>query len=341
MNSPFAKNKNTWYALREFETRDITSRSYQKRHALELNASEAREITSNFKQAREYFRSASEADFTVRPLLQYYGVASLSRGLTLFLEPTKSEATLKQGHGLQVCDWGKELAHGLKSIGNLRIRLTKGTFYDLLVATKNKFYFRHNTSVVNWHIGGGKPLLDSEFVIDELAARIPGVSSQYTAWTSEQIPLLVLKSLKVDNAKETIEYCVDADQEEIVNEVFPIDIFPSRSTTKEAANLLITCSRLVVPYFAQKPGPFDTGDIVLFRPPKSQLYFTPMAACFILSFALGMLCRYFPTTWINIGRVEKGDAFLPLATRLLDWIEDSFPAMVVDILRGPYDFESK
>ena len=340
MNSHLQRNTSTWYALSEFETRDITSRSYQERHSLELSASKARGISSNFIQAREYFRSASAANLTVRPLLQYYGVASLSRGLTLFLEPKKSEASLKQSHGLQICDWEKDLSNGLNSIGNLRIRVTKGLFNDRIIATKNKFYFRANSSVVNWQTGGDIPSVGSEFVIDELAARIPEVSNQYTAWTGKHVPFLVLQSLKVDHTKDLIEYNVAAKDEEKLDSVFPIDIFPSRSITKDGSNLQIECNRTVVSFFAQKLGMLDIGDVVLYRPPQSRLYFTPMVTCFILSYALGMLCRYFPTTWISIGRAEKGDAFYPIATRLMDWIQDTFPAMVVDVLKGPYDFEA-
>ena len=96
MYSRSATGLNTWYALREFETRDITSRTYKARHGLNLSAVKSREIASNFVQAREYFRSAAGADFTVRPLLLYYGVASLARGLTLFLDPAKRETSLKQ-----------------------------------------------------------------------------------------------------------------------------------------------------------------------------------------------------------------------------------------------------
>ena len=88
--------RRTWYALREFETRDITSRHYKARHERELGAGKAREIASNFIQAREYFRSASDADTVVRPLLQYYGVSALSRGLVLFLKVEKREASINR-----------------------------------------------------------------------------------------------------------------------------------------------------------------------------------------------------------------------------------------------------
>ena len=192
MNGQASSTSNTWYALREFETRDITSRRYKSRHSLALSAAKAREISSNFVQAREYFRNASRADFTVRPLLLYYGVTSLSRGLTLLLDPNKRETSLKQSHGLSVHSWGPKLSNGLSEIGNLQIQLTKGLFHDLLTSTDNRFYFRHNSSAVNWSIGATIPPIGSEFMLQEITARIPDASDQFSAWTGDSIPTIEL-----------------------------------------------------------------------------------------------------------------------------------------------------
>ena len=331
----------TWYALREFETRDITSRSYKSRHTLDLPATKAREISSNFVQAREYFRNASEADFTVRPLLLYYGVASLSRGLTLFLDPKKREASLKPSHGLKISNWGQELSSGLSKIGSLRIRLTHGLFHDLLTSTSNRFYFRHMSSGVNLSIGAQIPAIGSELALQELAARIPDVSDQYNAWTGETFPSIVLDSLQVDRPSGPYRFTVNKRGAGEIDNVFPISHFPGRSVVEDGDNLVVESTSADGVFFAQRVGWMNIGNVVLYGPLESNLYVTPLAACFILSFVLGMLCRYFPTTWINVARTEKGDAFYPLATRLLDWTEETFPAMVVDVLRGPYEFETQ
>lgn len=332
---------NTWYALREFETREITSRIYRNRHGRELSACKAREISSNFVQAREYFRNASESDFTVRPLLLYYGVASLSRGLTLFLDPRKREASLKNSHGLQACDWGKDLSEGLTQVGNLRIRLTRGIFYDLLSATDNRYYFRHNSSAVNWSLGAQIPPRGSEFKLKVIVARIPQVSDQYSAWTDRPLPFVVLNALRIDRAEGIYRFSVSNIGPGDIERVFPCDRFPGRSVRDVGDGLEVESRSPDGAFFAQRFGMLDIGDIVLFGPLQSNLYFTPLAACFMVSFILGMLCRYYPTAWIQMSRTEKGDAFYPLATRLLDWILGSLPSMVVDILRGPYDFEQK
>jgi len=340
MNGQASSTLSTWYALREFETRDITARSYKSRHSLELSAAKAREISSNFVQAREYFRNASGADFTVRPLLLYYGVASLSRGLTLFLDPKKRETSLKQGHGLAIHGWGQKLSNGLNEIGNLQIRLTRGVFHDLLTSTGNRFYFRHNSSAVNWSIGSTIPPIGSEYMLQEITARIPDVSDQFSAWTGESFPSIELTSLKIDRINGIYRITVPKRDAGEIDNVFPVARFPGRSVVEDGDSLVVESTSADGVYFAQRIGLLNIGDVVLYGPLESKLYFTPLAACFMVSFSLGMLCRYFPTTWINISRTEKGDAFYPLATRLLDWTEETFPAMVVDVLKGPYDFET-
>ena len=340
MDSRFSSTLKTWYALREFETHDITSNSYKSRHALRLSAAKAREVSSNFIQAREYFNNASRADFTVRPLLLYYGVASLSRGVTLFLDPKKRETSLKPSHGLETCDWGQELSHGLNANGTLRVRVAKGLFHDLLASTNNRFYFRHNSSGVNCSLGADIPPIGSEFVLQEITARIPAVSDQYFAWTRKTSPSIVPESLQLDKANGLYKISVPKREAGKIDRVFPSDHFPGRSVVEDGNNLVVELNSADGLFFAQKIGVWSIGDIVLYRSLESKLYVTPLAACFILSFVLGMLCRYFPTTWINTARTEKGDAFYPLATILLDWIEEVFPVMVVDVLRSPYGFES-
>ena len=125
----------TWYALHEYETLDITSRAYQARHHRRPSADQVRQITSNFIQGREYFLSSTSAARAVRPLLQYYGVLALARGLILFLNPTAREANLVQGHGLGAHEWVSTLQGGIRKIVDLRVKLQKGIFHELLNAT--------------------------------------------------------------------------------------------------------------------------------------------------------------------------------------------------------------
>lgn len=97
--------KDTWNELLEFESKDLLQTFFKERHGSEVNDWKVQEVSSNIIQAREYFGSASKASITVKPLLLYYGVMSLSRALVLTLEPKLRETTLKASHGLVVSNW--------------------------------------------------------------------------------------------------------------------------------------------------------------------------------------------------------------------------------------------
>ena len=340
MNFTSPESRSTWYSLQEFETHDITSRAYYRRHTKTLSAGKAKEIAFSFVQAREYFRSAAQAGLTVRPLLLYYGVASLSRGLTLFLDHEKREASLRQQHGLKIKDWGQTLSSGNSEIGSLRVRFTKGLFHDLLTATGNRFYFRSNSSVVNWYAGTDPPPIDFTLTLDDIAARVPDVSEQYSAWTEKTPKFLTMQSVALDREDWLYTFMISAANEDEIALAFPPSMFPDQLVRREGSGFQVSCNSADGLFFAQKTGSFGIGDVVIAAPLSNSMYCSPLAACFIVSYFLGMLCRYFPASWINLSRATSGDAFLPLAARLLDWIEEFFPPIVVDLLRGPYDFES-
>ncbi|WP_407448101.1 YaaC family protein [Fibrobacter sp.] len=66
-----------WQNLRPLESFDNVKAWFCKIHGRTLNSRRASEIACAAKQAREYFRNARQADYSVRSLLTFYGVASL------------------------------------------------------------------------------------------------------------------------------------------------------------------------------------------------------------------------------------------------------------------------
>ena len=94
-------NQEIWQQLLSLENRDVTQQRFERIHSRELNARRAREINAAAKQAREYFRNANNANYSVRPLLTFYGVACLSRALLLLLKVDGGEEGLTASHGLE------------------------------------------------------------------------------------------------------------------------------------------------------------------------------------------------------------------------------------------------
>ena len=305
--------RESWYALREFETHDVTTRSYQNRHSRQLKSDKAREITSNFIQAREYFRSAAAADFTVRPLLQYYGVATLSRGITLFLRADRRECALSQRHGLDSLKWQQTLSKGLSDIGDLRIEVTKGVFHDLLVATDNRFYFRHDSTAVNAALGASVPPVSSEFTFEEIVARIPDLRSQYFAWTGASLNFTNLISIEADNAKIPYKYTVPVSAESHVDSIFPIEAFSQRQIHPQGANLTVEFTQGVVPFLAQQTGTFDKIEdaVVLCDSLDSHLYFTPLAAGYMSSVHTWNAMQIFPNDVDRISAFNERRCGIP------------------------------
>ena len=69
-----------WHEISRFESYDLAKSWYQQTHQRQMNATKTRQVNAFFIQGREYFKSASSSDMSVKPLLLYYGVLSLSRG---------------------------------------------------------------------------------------------------------------------------------------------------------------------------------------------------------------------------------------------------------------------
>src|SRR4051794_5975820 len=120
-----------WAELLNYQSHELVKRDYFHKHGREPNAAHIKEICSPFIQAQQYFYSANSSDRAVYPLLLYYGVISLARGLTLFLSRSLREAALSPSHGLSIHDWQKEFSNDIPDIANLKIRINgNGTFNE-------------------------------------------------------------------------------------------------------------------------------------------------------------------------------------------------------------------
>ena len=69
--------------LLQLESREIVKRWFNIIHGRELNDLRIKEINAAAKQSREFFRNAEIASYTVRPLLTFYGISTLSKALIL------------------------------------------------------------------------------------------------------------------------------------------------------------------------------------------------------------------------------------------------------------------
>lgn len=329
-----------WKELLGFETRDIVERFIQKRHNRTLNANRIQQITSNFIQGREYFHSAETADITVRPLLQYYGVMALSKGLILSLDISKTEHQLKKSHGLEITNWNQVLKN--KDFENTQIKIYDGTFYELISITKNKNYLRANSTVVNYgsHLTPCK--IGDTFTLKQIIQYFPDLKKEYGSWIDEELQMALVQTVKfLEEEKKMVIELSGIIDDKLIDLFFP-DQYCKNKTVKKEKNKTSVAYGVCgwSPNISQRwDGTLNIGDAFVVPVLPGDIGLNLLSGMYIISYFLGMMARYYPTTWIGLKRVEKGDKIFPFVYQILDFISEKYPIQVLDFLNAPYDFE--
>lgn len=121
-----------WDYLARMESFDYVKGVFVDFNEQEADAAKIREINAAFLQGRMYFENASTADMSVKPVLLYYGVFSLRRGLVSFKSPCALAGSLKSSHGLTVLNWKQVLNSADPDVLNLEIKaVLPGRFWNL------------------------------------------------------------------------------------------------------------------------------------------------------------------------------------------------------------------
>lgn len=332
--------KDVWNELLEFESRDLIASFFKRKHNSEVNDWKVQEVAANFIQGREYFRSAQKASITVKPLLLYYGVVSLSRGLVLVLNPKLKESNLKASHGLSIRNWPEVLSK--KRFEDLEIVIGEGSFSELLSATENKSYLRVGTNGINWAVALNSPPKGYAILLKDIFQFLPDLKDEFTTWLDIPFPSLQVahngQQLEQGRFKVMLE-SVGLSQD-LVSRCFPSS-FCHDLSIKHGSYWEISfdyTSEKWSPNFTQKwSGPFDIGTLFVTPVLKDDAALNLVTSMFAISYSFGMMARYYPSTWISLGRVQKGDKIFPLVNRTLKLIEERYPATVLDFLRAPYN----
>jgi len=329
-------NTHDWNQLLSFESWDLLKRFGQKKFGKELSNEKIQEIASNFAQGREYFRSAWNAHFTVRPLLQYYGVVALSRGLILALDYGIRETHFKGSHGLDVTNMKSIMAS--RDFENFNIKIQNGMFFDLLEATDNKNYLRANANGVNYQTQLKAPKQGDSITLEQLIQYYPDLASEFHSWLEYELIYAEFQDYTdVNNLiKVKLGRKISTDT---LEKLFPADFCPNR-TLKD--NMVSFERKDWFPNVTQKwQGAFDIGEACVVPVLKDDIGLNLISGMFMLSYVFGMMARYYPTTWISLMRGGEGDKVYPFIYKTLHFIDEKYPKVVLDFLHSPYEFEIK
>lgn len=327
-----------WNSLLAFESRDLVQKFLQNRFGKAPNTGKVQEITAHFIQARAYFSSSGQADITVKPLLQYYGVLALSRALILALDFEKRECQLSSSHGLTTKNWAEVLKK--TDFESLELKIQSGTLLELLDSTKNQSYLRGNSSAINYKTFLNPPKSGDIIKLNELIQCFPDLSEEYHLWTDSELQYAIFSELRYDEKSKLCTLKLDGIITPEAQEVlFPIE---HCKNIKFDNGKLTYISENWHPNITQRwSGPFGIGDICVMPCLKDDIGLNLISGLYMISYTFGMLARYHPSVWMNILRGGLGDKIYPFAHRIMQFIDNYYPKVVLDFLKGPYPFENK
>lgn len=324
--------------LLQLENRDIVQKWFSKIHNRKLSSIRTKEINSAAKQSSEFLKNATLANYTVRPLLTFYGISTLSKALILLLKPNSGENSLTAGHGLQTINWsntlfGNEISKSLKYIGQLEVKTCAGLFSELLNETQNRISIHVYSSNVDWGLKYDIPNIGFSFTLDDLISRIPDLNADLKNIGVEE-KYCAVNEMSFNN--ESGFHCKVDSQFELIRptfEKFGYTITSSNQTYE------LDCSHEIftkhLPLFLHKYVNKSFGTIPVLhiaQPFNDENYYSEIALTFLLSYYLGMLVRYYPTHWNSLVQGENGDIYWTILNRAQNYVETVYPELIIELI---------
>lgn len=331
-----------WQRLLGLESREIVQMRFERIHARKLNVRRAAEINSAARQAREYFRNANESDYSVRPLLTFYGIACLARTLLLMMKTEGGEEGLTAGHGLETVGWRNVMNGGvaddLMKLGNLKIVMRSGLFSDFLMHVRNVTLLHQRSAAVDGHYEYGEPNLGVEISLGELFSRTPDLWWDYKTISE---PLYANVSELAHSEVKGLNVKLSGDRAPAIASVYGKLGY---AVAGDGKNYSISCDQSTLmrepPMFVHAYVNKMMGSIPFLRlaaPFHGGIRFSQLGITFIMSYALGMLVRYYPTHWIALVNGGQGDMLWPTVNRAQHYVENIFPEMVAEYVAFAMD----
>jgi hypothetical protein len=331
-------DQETWQRLLSLESRDIAQQWFRRIHARELNASRAREINAAAKQAREFFRNAAQSNYSVRPLLTFYGVACLSRSLLLLMKVSGGEEGLTASHGLETVGWravmSGETADGLKKLGDLKIRTRAGFFSDFVTQTNNQISIHVNSEAVDWRLHYDIPELGIEISVDDLFCRIPDLQRDYVNVSDSA----KYASINEMTYSEKEGFRAKVQERNFIGFKAIYEGFGYSAKTEGDWSVL-TCNAATfakeLPMFIHTYVHKLFGSIPslhLAEPFAKGARYSQLCVTYMVAYVLGMVVRYYPTHWMSLIQGDKGDTMWPTINRAQQFVEVSYPELVTEMI---------
>ncbi len=343
----------SWARLSLYESTDLVRGLFQQRHGRQINAEKAREIVSAVAQGREYFAAAAEGGLLVRPLLQYYGVLSLCRGLILLLSQNLRETSLPQAHGLSSVGWGNVLAAAARRPSELEVRVNNGTFLSMLDSTRNSdvsivFTGPYPNQIVFPRHRNVAGLEGVSLTFQQVLSRISELrdvyersfgqcASNYRAFVFT-LSSTTQTNIDLFHGRHGLPPVQQLRQELSIPADVEVQSTPHHNFVPPELHLryrlLHPAGTNFIELLPQIENLVD-GDTSIVAPFAPGVSISRIGRFFLLSYFLGTLARYHPTSWLAIMQSrEKGDFMLPIIRESMSAIQQYFPLLVIKELEA-------
>jgi len=341
----------------EYGMRMITSQA-QRAGAVAFRAREesGRELAACVKQARGYFEAAETASIAVSPLLLFYGVSSLAKAVVVARSPEYGLFNMRPYHGLSA----SRIAHknvGKKGLSRevMAFEATvgpTGTFVEYAETLSGAVVYRVNDvtakrpTTLKISTLAASSLPGMRILLGDLLARQPAIRSIYHHATGNR-PLNHYGVTTVDFSTGATQLLAsfaddppDKDLEAHVRAHFP----------QLATGQCATSARGSVEGMNGESRSFSTTQPVPMFPLSSDLGMrsstSPVAGYFVapfgpgvlsealqlyaLSYLLGMLVRYHPTSWMELIAGGQGDQAFALCRSAAEMLRERFPVLALE-----------
>jgi len=330
-------------SIRFFESQEIIRLRYHKLHGRHPNAAKARSIALHVEQGVNFIEAAALAPVSIRPLLQYYGVAALARAVTIFRSIDRVESTLTPGHGLNVENWrvlGQDYPG--RGFADLNVQIKAGLFSDLSAATDGLSYFYANSSGPNWPIRLGRVPAEAELNFADLLGLIPDLWHEHSAWTGIEHQRFALEGVNLAPGRTPEQLTWKLGTKATPDQAKML--FPEQEIESSAIGSgiqVFTPTEVVAQPVQLHRGAFGIGDTLLVPPIGTKVSLSTIEIYCAASYVMSMLCRYRLSDWLAVWRGEKGDIARPVFERTMDLVQEHYLQICSDLMEAGPQVSSK
>ncbi len=329
--------------LEDFQSEFLVRRKYNETYGKKLTERRAKEIASAFRQGKEYLGESAKASPRVVPLLVFYGLQALTRGVTQYLSH-RDAGGLSNSHGLTVEGWAGVVYGQQPDLAKLSVRaMPSGTLREFLETTENSSIIgTHEFAAarkINISYSHGNIPPEYTLTMEDLLSRLPIISNTFFRTHQNKNSFAFLPHHDTNNDPtaviEIANWGLDSDSTlRKVSEIINLD--PNTLVTKHKQH-----DRLF-----QVDNPFnklphlwnsychgiDAGPPLMVRNFDSNFMISEFAASYALAYILSSLCRYYPGAWDGIFQGGINNSMLPVINETVTYLQTAAVSCLLNYL---------